>query len=119
MLVSKFAAGLFDHPFTDEARARSLDTARGRALAREAAEQSMVLLINRRGTLPLDLRRTKHLALVGPLADAAADQCGSYFMAGADVVTVKQALQAAATEAGAAMTFHKGANAEDHKAPGT
>jgi beta-glucosidase len=40
-----------------------------RALAREAAEQSMVLLKNDAGMLPLDRTHLKTLAVVGPLAD--------------------------------------------------
>jgi beta-glucosidase len=47
VLVSKFAAGLFEHPYTDETRVQHLDGVANRAMAREAAEQSMVLLINR------------------------------------------------------------------------
>jgi beta-glucosidase len=40
-----------------------------RALAREAAEQSVVLLKNEGGMLPMDRTRQKTLAVVGPLSD--------------------------------------------------
>ena len=52
------------------ARDQALDHAANRVVAREAAEQSMVLLINRHNTLPLALGPGKAhvntLALVGP-----------------------------------------------------
>ena len=35
MLVSKFAAGLFEQPFTDETRVDTLDNPQNRQLARE------------------------------------------------------------------------------------
>lgn len=53
VLVSKFAAGIFDQPYTDEARAKALDGPGNRAMAREMAEQSFVLAINNNQTLPL------------------------------------------------------------------
>jgi beta-glucosidase len=42
-----------------------------RALAREVAEQSIVLLKNDAGILPFDRARVRRLAVVGPLADVA------------------------------------------------
>lgn len=101
VLVSKFASGIFDHPYTDESRVQSLDRAEHRVMAREMAEESIVLLINHNQTLPIKDIRTKKIALVGWLADSEFDHCGSYFNAGANVVTVKAAMQAA----GIQMTY--------------
>ena len=109
VLVSKFAAGIFDHPYTDESRVKSLDRPENRQLAREIAEESFVLAINENGTLPIKAIATKNIALVGWLADSVFDHCGSYFNAGANVVTVKAAMEAA----GLSMTYSVGATPDD------
>lgn len=75
VLTSKFAAGLFETPYTDETRVSHLDTTAGRALAREVAEQSLVLAKNANGKLPLPGKGHK-IALVGPLADDADSTVG-------------------------------------------
>lgn len=69
ILRIKFRLGLFEHPYTDEAReSRSLLTSENRAAARAIADRSMVLLKNERETLPLS--KTIHsIAVIGPLAD--------------------------------------------------
>lgn len=71
VLVAKYKLGLFDDPF----RYSNLATAKRvtfspqhRALARKAARESMVLLENRDGTLPL--RRSGRIAVIGALAEA-------------------------------------------------
>lgn len=54
----------------------SLDSPENRALARRLAEESIVLLENRDGVLPL--AATRDLAVIGPLADDAAAMLGCY-----------------------------------------
>jgi beta-glucosidase-like glycosyl hydrolase len=109
VLVSKFASGIFDHPYTDESRVQSLDRAEHRVMAREMAEESIVLLINHNQTLPIKDIRTKKIALVGWLADSEFDHCGSYFNAGANVVTVKAAMQAAGIQMTYRLAHRQGA----------
>lgn len=68
VLSAKLALGLFEHPFVDAGRSAVVfDTPEQRALARRAAEESIVLLRND-GVLPLrpGLRR---IAVIGPGAD--------------------------------------------------
>lgn len=68
VLRMKFALGLFDHPYVDEAQAaQAFDRPEDRALARRIARQSMVLLKNDGGLLPLR-RELERLAVVGPAA---------------------------------------------------
>lgn len=45
------------------------DLAPSKALAREATDESIVLLKNERGTLPLDRAKLKTIAIIGPWAD--------------------------------------------------
>ena len=69
ILRIKFRLGLFDHPYTDEAREPgSLLRTESIRLAREGAARSMVLLKNVSETLPLD-KQVKSIAVIGPLAD--------------------------------------------------
>jgi beta-glucosidase len=69
ILRIKFRLGLFDRPYTDEAREpASLLRPESIRLAREIAGRSMVLLKNDRETLPLN-KNLGSIAVIGPLAD--------------------------------------------------
>jgi beta-glucosidase len=90
ILRIKFRLGLFEHPFADEARERTVILSpQNLAAAREIAARSMVLLKNERETLPLN-RDVKSIALIGPLADDQQDMLGSWTGDGntADAVTL-------------------------------
>ena len=69
VLRAKFLSGLFEHPMVDPAEAeRVTNTPEHRAVALEAARKAIVLLKNDGGLLPLDRRRVKTLAVIGPNA---------------------------------------------------
>jgi beta-glucosidase len=69
VLVSKLRLGLFESPYVDAGVARQVyDTPAQRALAREVAAASIVLLTND-GVLPLDRDGVRRLAVLGPSAD--------------------------------------------------
>jgi beta-glucosidase len=100
VLRVKFALGLFDRPYADETKPPDTLTTEKRQFARQAAEETVVLLKNStvipyaKPVLPLD-HNTRKIALIGPLADSAADMLGSWPAAGsaADVITLRAALQ--------------------------
>jgi beta-glucosidase len=78
VLEQKLALGLFERPFVDEERAAEVfDTPPQRALARELARQSLVLLRNEGDLLPL-APRAKRLAVIGPHADDVRLLLGDY-----------------------------------------
>ncbi len=82
VLDLKLRLGLFDRPF--ERGSHPLTSAQReehRALARDAARKSIVLLQNRTGILPLKAA-SGHLAVVGPMADAPADMLGPWHASG-------------------------------------
>lgn len=69
ILRIKFRLGLFDRPYTDEAREpAALLRPESLRLAREIAGRSMVLLKNDREMLPLN-KNAGSIAVIGPLAD--------------------------------------------------
>ena len=99
ILTLKAALGLFDDPYR---RGRGLGAERvaaHRALAREAARRSIVLLTNRRQVLPLP-RHGGSIAVIGPLADAPADMLGPWAADGRpeETVTILAGLRAAFPE---------------------
>jgi len=67
VLTAKFRAGLFEHPFVDEDRAaREVGSQEHAKLARQVADEAIVLLQNKANVLPLDPARIKTLAVIGP-----------------------------------------------------
>jgi len=96
ILRIKFRLGLFEHPFADEARERTVIFSPQNLLAaREIAARSMVLLKNERETLPLN-KDVKSIALIGPLAEDQQDMLGSWTGDGntADAVTLLAGIKA-------------------------
>jgi beta-glucosidase len=99
VLRVKFALGLFEHPYADETReAAAMVQPESLALARTAAERSLVLLKNTEFSgagpiLPLS-DAVKTIALIGPLADDPGDMLGSWAGRGRreDVTTLRTAL---------------------------
>lgn len=101
ILKTKEALGLFARPmqYHDVKREqRVLLSAEHRAAAREIARESVVLLKNEGGLLPLNAGSLKSVAVIGSLADDALSQLGSWRAQGRaeDVVTIVQGLKNAA-----------------------
>jgi beta-glucosidase len=111
VLRAKEKLGLFDNPYRglDEAKRVAVTlTPAARALAREAAVKSCVLLKND-GVLPLAPER--RIALIGPLADSRANMQGTWAVAARpeDSVSVLEGMRAAFDN----VLYAKGANIVD------
>ena len=105
ILSVKVWLGLFENPYVPEALIEAYEKSlpeKHVALCRRAAEESMVLLKNEGGILPL--RRGQKISLVGRLADDANEVCGAWAMAWKpeDCVSIQMGLEAA----GADVTYY-------------
>ena len=92
ILRVKFKLGLFDKPYDNHVSTDTILAPSHLAVSREAARKSMVLLKNNNNTLPIS-KNIHSLAVIGPLADAARDQLGTWIFdgQGEDSTTPKQA----------------------------
>ncbi len=115
ILRIKIALGLFEHPYVAEPAAPGPATAAlGEALARRAAEESFVLLENRRvgdaPLLPLAASPGRKIALIGPLADSGEDMLGSWSCQAKarEMVTLRSALAERAARQGMTLSFAQG-----------
>ena len=95
VLDLKARLGLFEQPFAPENAMQPDERAAYRALARDAARKSIVLLQNRGGLLPL--AKPVKLVVAGPLADAPGEMLGPWHAAGeaAEAVSFLQGLRRA------------------------
>jgi beta-glucosidase len=77
ILRVKFRLGLFDKPVPAAEDKAALLAPAGLEVAKKLATESVVLLKNEGGALPLS-KSTGKVAVIGPLADSQADQMGSW-----------------------------------------
>lgn len=111
ILTAKYALGLFEQPHTDAALLEKVGCAEHRALAREAAAKSAVLLKNEGGLLPL--RAGADVLVAGQAANDIGLQCGGWtisWMGGAGATTPGTTILAGLQAAGG-RTFHYDADA--------
>lgn len=77
VLLNKFRLGLFEMPYADLEKTKSVTNSRAhKDLALKAAHESIVLLKNDKNLLPLDASKIKTLAVIGP--NAAEIHLGGY-----------------------------------------
>jgi len=113
VLRAKLYLGLFRDPYRARPQPASAEL---RALARRAANESIVLLRNDRGLLPL--AKTATIAVIGPLADSKEEPLGPWHTQGQaqDVVTVLQGIRSRAS--GVQVVYAQGAGVEDTSTAG-
>ncbi len=100
ILSVKVWLGLFEHPYVPEEAMDRYEVLpeEHRALAREAAEKSIVLLKNEGGILPL--KKEQKISLVGELAGSREEIIGAWAMSWreSDCVSIKEGLEAAGAQ---------------------
>jgi beta-glucosidase len=92
VLRAKFELGLFEHPYVEKSdSAGAISDSSGRQLARRAAQESIVLLKNDKGLLPLS-KSLGTIAVFGP--DAVDARLGGYSGAGNHKVGILEGIRA-------------------------
>jgi beta-glucosidase len=76
ILRAKFELGLFEHPYTDRTNIGTIGSPAHRAVAREAAAKSQVLLKNSHNALPL--KRSQKIYVAGVNANDLGNQAGGW-----------------------------------------
>lgn len=72
ILTIKFKLGLFENPYVDLTKAKTIaNAAESKTLALKAARESIVLLKNENNLLPLTTEKYKKIAVIGPNANTA------------------------------------------------
>ena len=120
ILRIKFRAGLFEHPYVNQAKAvdpKSFVTPADRAAARKAASRSMVLLKNdkKNGAAALPLDPKKKTAVIGPLGDNQHDMLGPWWGRGEDKDAVSVLAGVRAQSPGA--TYSQGCKIDNLEPP--
>jgi beta-glucosidase len=99
---TRFRLGMFDPPERvpyAQIPYAVVDSQPHREAALEAARQSLVLLKNEGGALPLDKSAVRRIAVIGPNADDTLVQAGNYFGTPQDPVSVLAGIRAAVPDA--------------------
>ncbi|MET8166903.1 glycoside hydrolase family 3 N-terminal domain-containing protein [Streptomyces sp. NPDC005329] len=112
ILTQKFKLGLFEKPYADTGGASAIGSAGHRAVAREAAAESQVLLKNSGGVLPL--RKSQKVYVAGSNADDIGNQTGGWtitWQGASGEITQGTTILEGMKKAGGDVTYSKDASA--------
>jgi beta-glucosidase len=118
LMTTRILLGLFDEDCQYDAIGYDqCDTQAHDALARKAAQKSMVLLKND-GALPIDLKKVRTLAVIGPNADSIPALEGNYNGTSSRYVTFLEGIRAACEAQGVRVLYSEGCHLFKEKVEG-
>ncbi|WP_406092180.1 glycoside hydrolase family 3 protein [Streptomyces sp. NBC_01013] len=112
ILTQKFKLGLFEKPYADTSNLDKVGSAEHRAVAREAAAKSQVLLKNDGGVLPL--KSSQKVYVAGSNADDIGNQAGGWtvsWQGSSGPITPGTTILSAMKKDAASVTYSKDASA--------
>ncbi|WP_406173764.1 glycoside hydrolase family 3 protein [Streptomyces sp. NBC_00996] len=112
ILTQKFKLGLFEKPYADTTGASGIGSPEHRAVARQAAAESQVLLKNAGGVLPL--RKSQKVYVAGSNADDIGNQTGGWtitWQGSSGPITDGTTILEGMRRAGGDVTYSKDASA--------
>lgn len=112
ILTQKFRLGLFEKPYADTSGAAKIGSAAHRAVARQAAAESQVLLKNAGGVLPL--KKSQKVYVAGSNADDIGNQSGGWtvtWQGSSGNITPGTTILQGMRNAGGDVTYSKDASA--------
>lgn len=113
ILTQKFELGLFEKPYADTSNLKKIGSAEHRAVAREAAAKSQVLLKNDGGVLPL--KSSQKVYVAGSNADDIGNQAGGWtvsWQGSSGPITPGTTILSAMKKDAASVTYSKDASAD-------
>ncbi|WP_211321390.1 glycoside hydrolase family 3 N-terminal domain-containing protein [Pedobacter nutrimenti] len=118
VLRVKFKLGLFDRPYVEDPGSadRKVHTKADEEIALQLNRESMVLLKNDKGLLPLDISRYKNILVTGPLAEEVNYTTSRYGPSNNPVTSILEGLKTYAKDK-AIISYEKGCEVIDAKWP--
>lgn len=113
ILTQKFKLGLFEKPYADTSDLKKIGSAEHRAVARDAAAKSQVLLKNDGGVLPL--KSSQKVYVAGSNADDIGNQAGGWtvsWQGSSGDITPGTTILSAMKKDAASVTYSKDASAD-------
>ncbi|MEU5821016.1 glycoside hydrolase family 3 N-terminal domain-containing protein [Streptomyces sp. NPDC047803] len=113
ILTQKFELGLFEKPYADTSDLKKIGSAEHRAVARQAAAESQVLLKNDGGVLPL--KSSQKVYVAGSNADDIGNQAGGWtvsWQGSSGPITPGTTILSAMKKDAASVTYSKDASAD-------
>ncbi len=111
VLTTRMKLGLFDGPEGNPYASidySQVDTPEARKLNLKVAEETIVLLKNAGGLLPLDASKIKSIGVIGPNADSRNALVGNYQGTSSEYITVLEGIREQAEAAGARVFYSEG-----------
>ena len=119
VLTVKFRLGLFDNPFTGNGRKADAEAGYGKHsdFVAKMGRESVVLLKNEGGLLPLDKGKYSKILVTGPLADEDNFMSSRYGPGGIAGITMLQGIRNYLKDSGIEVEYAKGCEVKDARWP--